>query len=292
MEETNCEQAEAELALQLANYDFEKAIRTIKTALRNIAILKGKFFNSEQNIYGIFISILDKHTENIIRIRSVVSYNPAVYEIDLNTEWHIIEKTIYSYKLLEGSIPSLTRTIELYLSKVLALKKDIIYKALSNNSEQEISELITSDFPIPLSKFQLLTEEINLVEYQQEKKIEEKEKKQIILDIEPKQLYLEAKLLEDKTGKTANALSEKDIVLARISDDREIGKYLSKLFCSKENEYLPVEIEKIEKTNTEILIKLSFAPRIIGVTKLSPKTRIKVIKKTPKPFWKKLLGIK
>ncbi len=70
MEETSCEQAEAELALELANYDLEKAIRTIRSILRNIIVIKGKFIIAENNLYGLFIMILNKRSETAIRPKS------------------------------------------------------------------------------------------------------------------------------------------------------------------------------------------------------------------------------
>ncbi|MDI6640818.1 MAG: hypothetical protein QME68_00695 [Elusimicrobiota bacterium] len=294
MEETGCEQGEAELALQLSNYDFEKAIRTIKTSLRNIAIVKGKFSITEQNLYGIFVSIFDTNSLNLIRVRSVVSYNPAVYEIDLKSDWHTIEKAIYSMRLLEGSVQNLTREFELHFSSGFSRKKDKFYKALTNKSHQEICEVLVSEFPLALSKFQINTEEINLAEYQQEKKIEEqKDSRQSLIDTETKRLYLEAKLLEEKRGKKVNSLSQGEVVLSKIIDERETAKYLSRLLTSKETDYIPVPIEEIERTKEGITIKLYFTSGIVGIAKfIEPKTRVKVIKDNPKPFWTRIFGIK
>ena len=291
IEETGCERGEAELALQLSNYDFEKSIRTIKTALKNIAIVKGKFINYEQNLYGIFILIFNTQLENIIRAITAVSYNPIIYEIDLHTDWYTIEKSIYNFRLLEGSMPNLTREIELYFSKELSSRKDKVYSALLNKSEREIYAILTSDFPVSFSQFQVNMEEINLAEYQQEnQEVQRKDLNEI--QIESKQLYLEAKLKEDKKGKKVKSLSKGEIVMAQIADEREIAKYLSRLLSSEETDFLPVRIENIEKSKNSISIKLYFAPGIIGLVKTSPKTRIKVIEENKKPLLKRILGMK
>jgi hypothetical protein len=78
MEEASCDRAEAELAMSLAGFDLEKAIRTIGTLLRHIVVVKGKFVDATQNLYGLLILIADTRRDQFIRVRAVVSYNPAL----------------------------------------------------------------------------------------------------------------------------------------------------------------------------------------------------------------------
>ncbi|MBU0952761.1 MAG: hypothetical protein KKH91_08075 [Elusimicrobia bacterium] len=293
MEETGCAQGEAQLALELANNNFEKAIHTVKSILRNIAVVKGRFYIEDKNLYGLFIAILDKRAENLIRLTSVVSYNPIVYETDLANDWHFIEKSIYNYRLIEGSVPSLTRDVELHFYNEIASKKDKLYKALVDGDKDKISEMLIENFPIEQTKLEINAEEINLAQYQQsEDNPESDDLGKGSIDSESKRLFIEAQLSEDPEGKKAKYLLQDEVVLAQIVDNREIARYLSKLLGEKDMEYIPVRVEEIELNNQEIIARLHFSPGIAGYARIKPQTRVKVVKEIQKPLWKKIFGLR
>ncbi len=295
MEETGCDEGEAKLALELANNNFEKAISTIKTLLRNITVIKGKFHIEERNLYGLFITIFDKRSKNLIRLTTVVSYNPAIYETNLQLDWYIIEKSIYNFRLSKGSAPWLTREIETQFTKGIDSKKEKLYKAIIDDDNEKICKLFSENFIYNDLKIQIVVEDINLAQYQQEDLSTGYKQTNFgteLLNIDKKKLYLEAKICEDQNGKKAKSLLKNEIVFAKIVDNREIAKYLSRLLGTKEMEYIPTPVEDIKKSGHELLIKLYFTPGIIGLTKLKPSTRISVAKENQKPFWKKIFGIK
>jgi len=293
MEETGCDEGEAHLALELANNNFEKAIHTIKSLLRNITVIKGKFHIEEKNLYGLFVTIFDKRSKNIIRFTSVTSYNPAIYETGLQMDWYLLEKSIYNFRLLEGSMPSLTHELEICFTKEITSKKEKLYKAIIDENYDRICEIFIESLPYNRPKIQIMNEDINLAQYQQENMISENKEKNIeSANTETKKLYLEAKICEDPNGKKAKSLLKNEIVLAKIEDNREIAKYLSKLLGTKESDYIPVPIQDIKQLDHEILIHLYFTPGIIGYTKVKPHTKLTVAKKSQIPFWKKIFGIK
>jgi hypothetical protein len=290
MEETSCEQAEAELALELANYDLEKAIRTIRSILRNIIVIKGKFIIAEKNLYGLFIMIINKRSETAIRLRCVTSYNPMICESDLNTDWDQVERLIYRYRLIEGSVLSLAHNIENHFSQAVNSKKEKFYKSLDNKSLDKTKDILIENFPLGIPEIQIVTEEINLADYQDGSSKTEPEKLTDRVSVRPEltKISLDVKLYEDINGKKAANLSKGDIVLAQITDSREVAKYLTKLLCSKDPIYLPVSIEEINCTDSKIEISLHFTPRIVGFTRLKQNTRIKVIKEVSSPWWKRI----
>lgn len=291
MEETSCEQAEAELALELANYDLEKAIRTIRSILRNIIVIKGKFVIPESNLYGLFIMILNKRSETLIRLRCVTSYNPMICESDLSADWDQLERLIYRYRLIEGSVLSLAHNIEDHFYQAVISKKEKFYRSLDNKNLDKTKEMLTENFPIGAPEMQIVTEEIYLADYQDGKNKTEPEKSVSRDSVQPEltKISLEVKLYEDISGRKAVNLSKGDIVLAKITDSREVAKYLTKLLCSKDPTYIPVSIEEIEYKDSKVEVHLHFTPRIIGVTKLKAHTRIKVVKEVSSPWWKKLV---
>ena len=72
MEETGCEVGEAELALELAENDLEKAIKTIGSLLRHIYAVKGKMIFREKNLYGLLLAVINTKTQGILRMSAVV----------------------------------------------------------------------------------------------------------------------------------------------------------------------------------------------------------------------------
>ena len=104
MAETGCDQAEAELALEMCGYEVELAVKAIPRLLKNIVVLKGKFIAPELNQFGLLLVILNIKTRKLVRSRAVLSYNPAVYAVSLDRDWFEFEKHLYGCRLWEGSL--------------------------------------------------------------------------------------------------------------------------------------------------------------------------------------------
>ncbi|MBU2567219.1 MAG: hypothetical protein KJ967_00400 [Elusimicrobia bacterium] len=295
MEETGCEQGEAQLALEMSNYDFEKAIQTIKSFLRNIAVVKGKFFIPDKNLYGLFVSIFHRKTESQIKFTGIVSYNPVVYEMDVNTDWHIIEKAIYSYRLLGGSIQSVTREFELNFARNILLNKDRFYRAVAADNEK-VREIICENFLWKGADIQIIVQEINLAQYQQSPVVDVSVSPVDVsgVDRDAKCLVIETNLFESDSGKKAEGLLKGDVVFARICDDRDIAHYIARLLGIKDTEYMPVHVEDVEKDGGEVTLKLLFTPGIIGYTKVKSCVRIKSSSEgrpdAKGPFWRRIFG--
>jgi len=288
-EETGCDQGEAELALELVNYDLEKAIKTIRTLLENVIAIKGKFIIPEENIYGLFISIFDMRTENIVRTRVVTSYNPTIYEINLNTDWYLIEKLTYSYRLGKGSIPNLAYEIEKSFHTEITKKKEMFYSTLSHKDKDKIQEILITNFPKSTQvSMQTTIEEINLEEYSDESTKSETEKPSPIDNANSKKVFLETELCQYNSGKKATHLKKGDVVLVQITDNRDIGKYLAHLLGTKDNLFFPAPIHQITHTDSGSDIQLNFTSGIVGFCRLNPQDKIKVIKQNSTPWWKKL----
>lgn len=299
MEETMCDQGEAELALELSKYDLEVAIRTIRNLLRNIEVIKGKFIINNENLYGIFIIIVNKRSENIIRIRTVVSYNPVIYEINLNLDWDYIERMIYSYRLQEGSVLFYGQNVEKYFNNQIIENEKLFFsiiKTSDTNKENKIREILLNQssgnnqsFTSDNAEIQIAVEELNLAQYQQEIPFNKITKTEQEYDTK---VELEVKLYEDETGRKIKDLRKGDVVLAQIVDTREIAKYLLKLLGIKENQYLPVSIESIEIKDKEAFLEVFISFGISGKYRVPANKSLKVEEKSESSWWKKLLRLK
>jgi len=295
MEETGCEQAEAELALQLANYDLEKATRNLRIILRNIVIIKGKFILEQELLYGLFIIIANKRTKEILRLRCAITYNPELYEININTVWDQFERLVHIYRINDGSVLSFANTTEINFLQQIKFKEDMFYYAINKIETELIQDILIDCFSKDKTKMQVTIEEINLEEFtpnrtQTSGKFDTNiPAKRLSKTTDLIKIFLDVTLYEDENGKPAANLTKGETVLAKITDTRDIAKYLIKLLGSKDSQYLSVIIEQTNRLGSEIEFILHFTPGIFGVVKVPADTRIKVIKEELIPKWKKMI---
>ncbi|MBI4677468.1 MAG: hypothetical protein HY748_07790 [Elusimicrobia bacterium] len=126
MEETGCDEGEAELALEMCGYEVEAAVKALPRLLKNIAVLKAKFMHhgaarpdaggSKTDIgssqFGLLLVIGNIKTQALLRARAVLSYNPAVYAVSLDKDWFEFERSLYGCRLWDGSLPAESLEIE------------------------------------------------------------------------------------------------------------------------------------------------------------------------------------
>ncbi|MCX5782042.1 MAG: hypothetical protein NT145_04985 [Elusimicrobia bacterium] len=290
MEETNCEQGEAELALELAENDLEKAIKTIGSILKQIFAIKGKFFLPSKNLYGLFLIVLNTKSQSVLRLHIVVSYNPALYENSAAMDWYALEKLIFYYRLDEGSLPDFTQDIEQKLKGFISNNKEIF----AQYNTQNITALLTNFFAPDSVEISLVAEELNLAQFRQLPK-SETETSKIIIDHEkdPSLVHLAVEVMEDINGKEISKLSEGDVVLTLISDTRDIAHYLAHLIGGRREGImipLPAVIKKISPVSLDLFeIQVYYSPGIIGETVLGKGSQVKLIETKTLPWWKKII---
>jgi hypothetical protein len=289
MEETGCEQGEAELALELAGNDLEKAIRTIESLLRHIFALKGKFFFGEQNLYGLFLAVINTKAGEVLRLHSVVSYNPALFENQLSMDWFSFEKTIFSYRLDEGSIPDFTQANEQKLAGHLRARKD----ALSGGKPADMTAMLEEYFKAQPATSEIVTEELNLAQFRQlpgtgsssaSRATEAAQESGIVL--------LKVDFLADESGKEASKLAEGEVVLSKITDERDIAHYLAHLIGGKRDGDmipLPSSVRKIASSDGGYEVQVFLAPGVAGIAKVGAEMKVKVIEMKNHPWWKKII---
>jgi len=289
MEETSCEQGEAELALELSDQDLEKAILTIESLLRHIFALKVKFYLPEKNYYGLMLVVVNTKTETIPRLRTVVSYNPAIYENSTEMDWYVLEKLIYSYRLDAGSLYDFTQDLEQKMQIALSSKIKLIIGA----EPAVISEHVNECFMPEKAVSTVMVEELSLAQYRRLPDGREVSiSKTDVPDTEPGRVILDVGLIEDKNGKQASRLSEGEAVMTTITDTRDIAHYLAHLIGSRKDEYntpLPAMIKKITAKKNEYEVQVYYSPGIIGVAKVSNDFRVKLSDEKNLPWWKKII---
>ncbi|MGA2090587.1 MAG: hypothetical protein ABSH12_03900 [Endomicrobiales bacterium] len=289
MEETECEQGEAELALELAGNDLEQAIKTIGSLLRHIFALKGKFYFAQKNLYGLLLAVINTKTQEIYRLRTVVSYNPALYENPPEMDWFALEKRIFSYRLDQGSLPDFTQQFEQRLRSYLMDNKDIFHQF----NMSTVSDLIGRFFELEGGEASLSAEELNLTQFRQlPSGVNSPDNKTAVQENEAVGVHLTVTLENDENGREVSRLAEGDLIISRITDPRDIAHYLAHLVgAKKEGEMipLPTSVKKVSSSGDMTEVHVYFAPNIIGVAHLKNDSKVKTVDPQPQSWWKKMI---
>lgn len=289
MEETGCEQGEAELALELAGNDLEKAIKTIRDLLRHISAIKGKFLFPAKNLYGLALVVINTKTREILRLRTVVSYNPALYENSLAMDWYAFEKQVFSYRLDGGSLPDFTQDIEQKLRNYLLAQRDVLVQC----EPQSISSLFKDFFSPESVDITFVIEELNLTQFRQlPSAVPPESTPAPVRNKDQATVGLQVTLVEDKSGKEACRLAEGEVVLSQITDARDIAHYLAHLIGGMRESSmvpLPAVIKKVSVNGDEAEIQVYYAPGIVGIAHVKNDTKVKILEARSTPWWKKII---
>ncbi|MBI2069927.1 MAG: hypothetical protein HYT79_04935 [Elusimicrobia bacterium] len=115
IEETGAPHQEAELALGLAGFDMEQALKILHGRMKDVFVVKAKFLCQHPQMYGLML--LMAHVPNVssgptFRLRFVFSGNPHLYETDLGLDWYDFEKAIYRARLSEWCYVAVSQAVE------------------------------------------------------------------------------------------------------------------------------------------------------------------------------------
>lgn len=298
MEETGCDQGQAELAMTSAGYDLEKAIRTIGTLLRNIVVVKAKFMAPAKNLYGLVILIADIKREKIFRIRAVVSYNPALFESSLIEDWYDFEKGVYAFRLWEGALQQVTQDLERVF--VQRLEGEEFFDILRSGYRDRLHERLLKTLAVYFTGYDLALEivrqELNLDQF---KRIRSKddtvaswERGHAPSEESGESLLLSVDLQQDPDGRPAREVRVGDSVYVLFTDKRDIAQYLSKLMGGRSEtglKPLPAPVEEIRREKETLRFQVRLSVGILGLAEAQADSLLRVEKRFGQRWWQKLV---
>lgn len=309
IEEAGCDEGQAELALEAVQYDVEKAIRNIGSLLRDFVIVKGKFYQSNDNLFGLFIVIVNIRINKVVRIHTVISYNPVIFESDLAVKWVIFEKQIFAHRLQDGSLRHMSLEIEQFfydsftqqdmyaafkedrISDIIKTFTTLIQNHLSSiyRASQETGQNTREDIRLFIER-----EEVSLTQFRHLENVLENN----IRPPQPKDaenslngLRLTVSLKSDQDGIHAGELAEGAVVYSRIIDERDIAQYLGRLMGGKSGSelvHLPSSVIGVNIDNNQVEIQTELAPNIIGSVKIPQDMKLKVMYYDDEEWWRRI----
>ncbi|MBI4375696.1 MAG: hypothetical protein HY549_04520 [Elusimicrobia bacterium] len=292
MEETGCDQGEAELALEMCGYELEKAVRTISRLLRNIVAIKGRFVDTENHQVGLILLVADTKSSALLRCRSVLSFNPAVHQAPLDKDWFDFEKFLYGCRLLDGSLPNESLEIERRLSghfqQAAALSQ--AYQAPVEELASQIEPLLRGALRSTGVLLQLQRDILDLGQFKSLRSdpdgFSSRRAAAGRSSTRPEDLLvLKVSLEQSGDGPTAKELRAGQVVSAWITDPRDIAQYLSRLFGGHSAQGpvgIPAPVEAVEShTDGQCLARVRFSAGVCGDALVHESTRLKLVRELP-----------
>jgi len=295
MEETGCERGQAELAMSLAGFDLEKAVRTIGTLLRDIVVVKGKFAQGARHEYGLVLLIADRRREHLFRARAVLSYNPALYETVLSDPWHEFERALYAGRLAEGTLQQASQDLERALVGRLESQRQRLFDALRNESAAALSGFLDEVLTAHFGKAAFSTAcAVDVVDVDQFRRLPLKSDPSAEAPAAPHEspLRLELDVVDDPNGPTAESLGPGDALWVRIVDGRDIGQYLARLLGPVDGagpRPFEAPVEEAVTLKDRRVLHARLTPSVSGVVSVSRDRRLKARRHGAERWWRRLL---
>jgi len=297
MEETGCDEGQAELILHSTGNNLEKAIKSINLLLKYIVIIKGKFICNQTNVYGQFIVIGHLNQKRIVRSGALATYDPSIYEEQLDSKWRDFEKRFYAHRLSDGCLHELTQKLEQNLNWQIAsdYRKSFFQNLKDRNYEEIIGILgaiISKSLEDAQVKVEMAVEELNLSQFKfpQESTITPEAGVKPSLNqagesVNRKEstIVLRTELVTDASSSSVEIekLRKNDLILVKILDSRDIAQYLSRLLGGcKGEEVTPLStiVEEVRQQGNQWAVRTRFSPGIVGEALEEKRTRVRRLK--------------
>ena len=315
MEETGCDKGEAELALEMCGYVVEEAVKAIPRLHKNIVVYKGKIVQPEQNLFGLVLIILNVKSRTVLRTRAVISYNPAVCAVSLDKDWFEFEKYLYGCRLWEGSLPAESLEMEKVAANHLRAGTEAGFFDPQPSGAEAVQAELASVFKRLLRsnglEFRLKKDVLDMGQFQSLRGAppggelparESRWRNATAQGPRPDELLvLKVTLDSDPEGMPAAELRAGDVVAARIADNRDIAKYLAKLFGGHSEQGpvpIPAPVEAIEAAPSGernaagaspsasddlriLLVRVRFSAGVCGDAEVPASARLRAVRQAP-----------
>lgn len=251
--------------------------KCIQESDEQLKILKYKIKVSDVHLYLCGFVIIDCKQGLILRICSVASYNPSVYEIDINQEVKKLETQIYKYKFDEGSCAEVMKKFYIKIHEL----SDKIVHAVDKNIPESIKELISETINIESDKVKI-DYVIELVKHDMaEKSAEAKIPENVVNKFESGKFFIKMKpVIDNKKGISVDMLKPHRNILCELVDNREIVQNIVNILFTKGQKYLYTNIVKIvEKNKKYYELTCAITPVIFTKIIVSKGQKV-VVKKT------------
>ena len=271
---------EAKTALELADGNLDKALTMVDYVDKNYIIIQGKInYGRKHKIYGLFSVIADGKKGEFLKFDLVLANEKKLLDINLKVKNDVFTKTInnfssqltnsskYYYKL-NTKLKEKFNPTEVF--ELLELVKIDNINEIKNIFKEKIQNILEEQVQLDLhvrstTKAQLITIYPKLFSKEQSNDTNEdsenNQKEKLGIDITLSCIPI----VSPTKGRKLRNLSSGDKILVKVTDTREVGKYLANLL-NDSNKGVEGIINDIEfnKNSKRYLVTIKFGPNIYG----------------------------
>lgn len=291
IEHIGCEEGLARLALAMCDNNVDDAVNNFEQLMSGASIIKGKVRSKITGVHGLFLGLLDVPQHRFVRIATVLTDDPSVYDTTLNGNWFVLERKIYTVRLCAGWLQNATREMEHRLFHDLQAEHataffDAVKERKYDETKALLHALISEIQALPNLELELIVEHMGSA-YHTTKKV----RPQAVYDVPTEQtehgmetqIELMVQLVHNGSDTIhAQDLVRGDMVMTEIVDDRDIARYIAHLLGGLEGDQrvpLYAVVEDIVRDGVQMHVKLRFSPGIAGIAHAAPTDRVKRVGK-------------
>lgn len=312
--ETGADEQLASMLLQFTQGDEQGVFRILSSVPKNIMVLKGKFVAQKRKIYGLFLVYYDIMRSRVVDIQGLVSTERSISRQDVRMDYAALKEFLLDFlQNHEGDLWDNMESEGLLARINEVMNAEYWPKMIEESKKEELEREIIKALDRSLMRYlndnqlaiKVDTENINEFQYalvsqdQQETSQEQEQSNQQEEQDKEKQEGEEKEEAEDRNivmlqaepelapvaGVEAYHLQKGEEIFVRITDERDVARYLHALLTGSQEQGegtapKPIigRVSSVTETSTgNYQILLDFGPGIMG--KIVTQGEVKVKKK-------------
>jgi len=286
IDEAGCSKRVAEKILRIYGNNLNMAFRWIVSHHKNLVVLKIKFATKSSYNCGMLFIILNASQKRILRFAVSISQNPYIFSVDIAMPWPEFENKIYTQRLNEEIVHEKTVAVTQAVRSsfqdgdnepFFTIFNSVDYAEIEKSIKMLLTKILNEDVI-----FEFRKERISLFDFRQipsDGKISAAEfiskAPQIKLKIE---VVRGRRRFFFKRPKTIEKISEGTLIFVRITDSREIARYLARMIGVTGEDAVPVEVLEKKQNKRGYSLTVRLGGMIKGLCEVPFKTPIEIFR--------------
>jgi len=286
IDEAGCSKRVAEKILRLYDNNLNLAFRWLASCHKNLVVLKIKFATKSSYNCGLLFIVLNALQKRIRRFAVSISQNPYIFSADIAMPWHEFENRIYTQRLSEEIVHertiSVTQSVRTFFQDG---DNESFFKIFNSVDYAEIEKALKLFLIKILNEdviFEFKKERISVFDFRQissNGKISATE----LISRQPRiELKIEVirgkKRFLFKRPKTIEKISAGILIFVRITDQREIARYLARMIGVTGEDAIPVEVLEKKENQNGYSLTVRLGGMIKGICDVPFKTPLEIFR--------------
>jgi len=213
----------------------------------NLKVLKYKIAVLNEHLYLCGFIVVKENMKGILRTCCVVSYNPAVFEINLKNDIKKVENEIYRYKFDDGNNPNLANKI---FFKLYSCEEKIV-SAIIKEDFDFILDQILLELAINKKCSRIKTEyliELLKSEIDIKSDINYNSLDKMVASVEQQKFFVKTKpVIDRKKGVPVEKIKPSYEILCEFMDNRIIARNIIKILFSEKEKFFYTKVLDIKQ---------------------------------------------